>query len=182
MLRTHRELQLGRLGRAAGTGWAAHMCLEPEEDPLSALGVPGPGTQAGVTGSWRRSQRPPHWHAGSHLLISLECLALLSRLQDARTMKAFAETLGVAGSGQGPLGQAPTVSSAAFPIAGPSGEACRAKQEAKRHPLARLTHIWGAEACGAPTVRGIGMYVRPGDPRALPDGAQACCSLPFPSG
>lgn len=39
-------------------------------------------------------------------------------------MKAFVEMLGVADSGQGPLGQEPAVCNAAFPIASPSGEAC----------------------------------------------------------
>lgn len=83
------------------------------------------------------------------LFISLETTALLqSRLQDAGTMKPFAEMFRVADSGQGLLGQEPAVCTGAFPITGPSGEACSEKQKTKRHRLSRLTHISEAAAQG----------------------------------
>lgn len=64
------------------------------------------------------------------LFISLETVALLqSRLQDAGTMKPFAEMFGAADSGQGLLGQEPAVCTGACPITGPSGEACSEKQK-----------------------------------------------------
>lgn len=50
-------------------------------------------------------------------------------------MQPFVEMLRAADGGQGPLGQEPAVCGGAFPIVGPSGEACSEKQKTERpHP------------------------------------------------
>lgn len=75
--------------------------------------------------------------------FSLESHALLpGRLQDAGTMKAFAQAFRVADSGQGPPGREPALCSGAFPIAGPSGEACRVREQTEEAPPGKAdTHL-----------------------------------------
>lgn len=68
----------------------------------------------------------------------------------------------------------------AFPIVGPSGEACLEKQKTKRRPPARPTHILGAEAGEALFLREPGLLVSPALPQTLPGRAEPCFPLPFP--
>lgn len=108
------------------------MCLELEKDLLRPLGVRGQGHKLGCQGARSGSVVGSHTGMGEPI-ISLETYALLQRrLQDARTMKPFAEMFRAADSGQGLLGREPAVCIGAFPIAGPSGEACSEKQEKKK--------------------------------------------------
>lgn len=128
--------------------------LRAREGPFAPSRAAGPGTQAGVTGSsrWQCGWKP--LACGNPVFISSETHALLQRrLQDARTMKPFAEVFRVADSGLGLLGGEPAVCVGAFPIAAHLERPAQKNGE-ERRPPSRLTHISGAEAQGAVTLRG----------------------------
>lgn len=128
LLKAHRELQHRRGFDRQGQGGLS-TCAWSQRRSFCLL----PGGRAGDASWDDRELEVEVWLEATvtcaiPLFISLETHTLLQRrLQDARTMKPFAEMFRVADSDQGLLGQEPAVCTGAFPIAGPSGEACSEK-------------------------------------------------------